>query len=414
MSVQNVELIFDLRRFSETTDTLERIEHLWREINSDLVGRPLNTGNVISLNLPAGTVDLWIANANGIPQIAENTEFQVVDVLRNPKLLYQCAVCGEYGPLRCISCEEEGKGTRLCSKHAHIIKDELSAYCPNHIPTCNCRSGCQEIATFRCRSCARTNRQQSLYGQHFHRTHPKDPDVDYCHRCYRWKFEHCQSVGCNRIGRSKCKYQTRNMDEPCNAPSCTDHSYQWKIWGPHNRGVTLCERHKGILGSTEPEDLIFLIVTARAPFVRRGRYHFMPNPFRLRRLINRQRANPITFAQLEYTLKSLEPLVPNWGKGAERNYDFLVKSFEETMENLDSLEREFFDQVRSYYQTNVGWDAASQILGLQIQDRYSKPGQRPKYRVQITIFGEKGRLIGRGGAYINALRNSLNLEVDLD
>ncbi len=414
MNDQNVELIFDLRRFSETTDTPERIERLWREINSALVGKPLNTGNVISLNLPGGTVDLWVANTNGVPKVAEDTEFQVMDVLRNPKLLYHCAVCGEYGPLRCISCEEEGKETRLCSKHAHIIKDELSAYCPDHIPICNCRSGCQETATFRCRSCARTNRQQSLYGQHFHKTHPKDPDVDYCYRCYKWKFERCQTTGCNRIGRSKCSYQTRNMVEPCNAPLCTDHSYQWKIWGPHNRGVTLCERHKGILGATDPEDLIFLIITAKAPFAQRGRYHFMPNPFRLRRLINRDRLHPITFTQLEYALKSLEPFIPNWGRGDERNYRFLVKSFEETMENLDSLERKFLDQVRSFYQTNVGWDAASQIQGLQIQDRYSKPGQRAKYRVQIAISGEKGRLIGRGGVFVNSLRNSLNLEVDLD
>jgi len=414
MSDQNVELIIDLRRFSDSTDTPERIDRLWRDINSDLVGKSLNTGSVISLSRPAGNIDLWIANANGIPQVTENTVFQVVDVLRSPKLLYQCAVCGEYGPLRCISCEEEGEETRLCSAHAHIIKDELSAYCPDHIPTCNCRSGCNETATFRCRSCARTNRQQSLYGQHFLRTHPRDPDVDYCHRCYQWKFERCQSSGCNRIGRSKCNYQTRSMADPCNAPSCTDHSYQWKIWGPHNRGVTLCERHKGILGSTDPEDLIFLIVTARAPFVRRGRYHFMPNPFRLRRLINRGRPYPITFAQLEYALRSLEQFVPNWGRGAERNYGYLIKSFEETMGNLDGLEQEFLNQVRSFYQTNVGWDAASQIQGLQIQDRYSKPGQKPKYRVQITISGEKGRLIGRGGAYINSLRNFLNLEVDLD
>jgi len=410
----NVELIIDLRRFSESADTLEKVERLWRQISPTLVGKSVTNGTSISLDLPAGTIALWIVNANGILHVADDTGFYVVDVLRSPKLLYLCSVCGEYGPLRCIKCEEDGRETRLCSKHAHIIKDELSAYCPDHIPTCNCRDGCHEKAVFRCRSCARTNRQRSLYGDHFHKEHPKDPDVDYCHRCYQWKFERCQASGCNRIGRSKCHYQTREMSEPCNAPSCTDHSYQWKIWGPHNRGVTLCERHQGILISTEPVDLIFLILTAKAPFARRGRYHFMPNPFRLRRLINRNRVNTLNFTQLEYVLKSIEPLVVNWGKNAERNYRVIMKSFTETMGSLDGLEREFLDKVRAFYQNRVGWDAASQIQGLQIQDRFSKPGENPKYRIRLIVTGEKGRLIGRGGAYVNELRNSLNLEIDLD
>jgi len=140
----------------------------------------------------------------------------------------------------------------------------------------------------------------------------------------------------------------------------------------------------------------------------------MPNPFRLRRLINRNRANPLNFAQLEYVLKSIEPLVVNWGKNAERNYRVIMKSFTETMGSLDGLEREFLDKVRSFYQNRVGWYAASQIQGLQIQDRFSKPGENPKYRVRLIVTGEKGRLIGRGGAYVNELRNSLNLEIDLD
>ena len=414
MTNKSVELIFDLRCITETIDNEERVEKLWREINADLVGKPLVSGDVITLDVPAGTVNIWIANSNGIPQVMDDTEFQVVDVLRNPKLLYKCAVCGEYGPFRCVTCEEEGKETRLCSKHAHIIKDELSAYCPDHLPTCNCKNGCQEIATFRCDSCARTNRKHSLFGEHFHRHHPNDPDVDYCVRCYQLKFERCENPSCNRIGRSKCQYQTHSMAEPCNAPLCTDHSYQWKIWGPHNRGVTLCEKHQRTLGTTDPADLIFLIITAKPPFARRGRYHYMPNPFRLRRLINRHRRDPVSFSQLEYALKSLAPLVPDLGKRSERNYQRLVKSFEESIDNLDVLERDLLIQVRSYYSSSVGYYTAQQILSLEIQDRYYKPGQPPKYRVRIAVSGNKGRLIGSKGVYINALREKLNIEVDLD
>lgn len=410
-----VEFIFDLRQYSGRADSNDRIDTLWRQISPSLIGKPIKNGEAINLKISSESIGLWVIDTNGLSQVADDTEFRAVDVLRSPKLVYQCAVCGEYGPLRCVKCEEEKRETRLCSKHAHIIKDELSAYCAEHIPSCSCKDNCKETAVFRCRSCARTmkDRQRSLYGKHFHKTHPNDPDVDYCLRCYKRQFERCSSTGCNRPGRSKCQYQTRSGD-PCGEPSCSDHGYQWKIWGPHNRGVNLCERHQGMLGVADPADLIFLILTARIPYVKRGRRYSMPNPFRLRRLVNRHRSSPLTFAQLEKVLKSLEPLVPDWGRTAERNYSYMVKLFSETVENLDSMEQEFLGKVRSYYQTYVGWDASSQILGLQIQDRFSRPGEKTRYRVHLIISGEKGRLIGRGGAHMKQLRDIHNLEVDLD
>jgi hypothetical protein len=412
---QYVEVIFDLRQYSGRADSNDRIEALWRQISPNLVGKSIKNGNVINLDISSERIGLWVVDNNGLSEVGENTEFRAVDVLRSPKLVYQCAVCGEYGPLRCVKCEEEKRETRLCSKHAHIIKDELSAYCAEHVPSCSCKVGCKETAVFRCRSCARTvkDRPRSLYGTHYHRTHPKEPDVDYCLRCFKRQFERCDSPSCNRLGRSKCHYQTRN-GEPCGVPSCSDHSYQWKIWGPHNRGVNLCERHQGTLGRADPEDLIFLILTAKIPYFKRGRRYSMPNPFRLRRLINRHRSSPLSFAQLEKVLKSLEPLVSNWGKSAERNYSYIVKLFSETVGNLDSMERDFLEKVRSYYQNYVSWDASSQILGLQIQDRFSRPGEKTRFRVRLTISGEKGRLIGRGGAHMKQLRDIYNLEVDLD
>ncbi len=413
-----VEFIFDLRRYTGKADSGEKVESLWRQINAGLVGKSINSGSVINLDMPDGNVGLWIVETNGLSQVAADTEFRAMDVLRSPKLVYQCAECGEYGPLRCVKCEEEKRETRLCSKHAHIIKDELSAYCKDHIPTCNCRTGCHEQAIFRCQSCARIfqkreERYRSLYGKHVHKTHPNDPNVDYCQRCYQRQFERCNSTGCNRPGRSKCQYQSRN-GEACGAPSCSDHSYQWKIWGPHNRGVNLCEKHQGMMGRSDPADLVFLILTAKAPFAKRGRRYSMPNPFRLRRLINRHRSSPLSFTQIEYALKSLEPLVAELSRNAVKNYEFLMKLFAETMGNLDSLERDSLEKIRSYYQNHVGWDAAAQILGLQIQDRFSRPGEKTRYRVRVQFSGEKGRLIGRGGVYMKQIRDLYNLEVDLD
>ena len=161
--------------------------------------------------------------------------------------------------------------------------------------------------------------------------------------------------------------------------------------------------------------MIFMIITAKAPFVKRGRYHYMPNPFRLRRLINRNRTTPMTFAQLEHVLRSLEPQVASWGKYAERNYQSIMKSYAETIGNLDVLEREFLDKVRTFYQSRVGWDVAAQIRGLEIQDRYSKPGRPPTYRVHFIADEPKGRLVRyRSVNVLNELRDLLGIDVDLD
>jgi hypothetical protein len=199
-------------------------------------------------------------------------------------------------------------------------------------------------------------------------------------------------------------------------PSCTDHSYQWKIWGPHNRGISLCEKHKKILGASDPADLIYLIVTAKAPIEKRGRYQSLPNPFRLRRMINRNRPIPLTFAQLELSIKSLQPASSKWGNFAQKNYNFINDTFSKTVSSLDRLERDLLVQIKAFYQKRIDSNAASQIAGLQIEDRYSRPGEKPKYSVRLKIADGKeiGRLIGKGGVHINELCKLLNLKIDLD
>lgn len=403
-----VDVICDLRKFGANVDDIGTMQNLWQQIGEQLVSQPISLGQPLMVSLPEGSLALWVVDAHGVTQVGPDTAFQIVDLLRNPKLLYRCSVCSEYGPLRCIECEQAGQETRLCSIHAHTIKDELRAYCPEHIPPCDCRSGCTEKATFRCQRCHR------LFGEHFHRHHPNDPTVDYCHLCYRILFERCEAPGCHHLGKSKCAYQTREMAEPCRKPLCAEHSYQWKIWGPHNRGVTLCEHHKQLLGATDPADLLFMMLTARAPYARRGRRQSLPNPFRLRRIINRNRTTSLSFDQLGHVLKSLESQVTNWGRRAEDNYRYMSERFYETTSGLSEIEADLLRQVRSFYHQAVGWEAAQQITGLEITDRYYTPGQPSRYRVQLYLnTSNKGPFIGRGGATINQLRTQLNLEIDL-
>lgn len=406
-----IDVICDLRRFSVDVNDIGTLQVIWQQVNEKLVGQSLIQGQPIAVHLPQGEVSLWVVDAHNVIQVGSDTAFKIIDVLRSPQLVYRCRDCGKYGPLRCNQCKDQGRPERLCSKCARMIKDELSAYCSEHIPKCNCQPKCTEDSTFRCRRC------RKLFGEHVIRQNPHDLDTDYCLFCYRILFERCsvcESLGDFRLGKSKCAYHTREMENACSKPLCWAHSYQWKIWGPHNRGVTLCERHKQILGSTDPADLLFMMLTARPPYIRRGKRQSLPNPFRLRRIINRNRTTPLTFDQLNYVSKSLERRVSDWGRHAENNYRYMMKSFNEIVGGLPSAEANLLTQVRAFYQQTVGSDAAQQITGVEIIDRFSKPGQSSRYRVYLHLnTANKGIFIGRGGATINLLCSRLNIEVDM-
>lgn len=406
-----IDVICDLRRFGADVNDIGTLHTVWEQASSLLMDRPLVPGRSLDIQLPQGALVLWVVDTHAITQVGPDTPFNVIDVLRNPTLLYRCRVCGEYGPLRCNKCEEEKRPERLCARHAHTIKDELSAYCPDHVPYCNCHEGCNRQATFRCQRC------HKLFGDHVCRQNPRDPDVDYCQRCYQLLFEQCgvcREQGATRLGKSKCAFKTRTSESTCGAPLCWDHSFQWKIWGPHNRGVTLCAHHKQLLGTSDPSDLLFIMLTARPPYVRRGKRQSLPNPFRLRRIINRNRVVPLTFDQIGYAFRSISGQVDAWSEQARRNYDYMVKSFNETVSGLSQAEADLLAQVKAFYQRAVGWDAAAQIVGLEITDRFFKPGQPGRYRVQIRLnTTNKGLYIGRRGTTINQLRSQLNIEVDM-
>lgn len=408
-TASTVDIICDLRQYTTDVDSIGSMQEIWQQMGDQLPGQQLMPGKPLTLQLQDGNLILWFVDTHGITHIQPDTPFQIIDLLRSPKLLYRCQVCDEYGPLRCTECEKSGRETRLCAAHAHTIKNELKAYCSEHIPGCECRSSCSEKATFRCRRC------HKLYGNHVHRFHPHDKNVDYCQLCYRILFERCSHTGCKHLGRSKCAYQTREMPGPCSKPLCAEHSFQWKIWGPHNRGVTLCKEHKDLLGTTDPADLLFMMLNAKAPYVRRGIRGSLPNPFRLRRIINRNRGTKLSFDEISNAINFLENQVSDWGRRAQNNYRFLSNKFNDTTRGLSSIEENLLAQVKDIYQTTSGLNAARQITGLEITDRFFKPGQPPCYRVSLYLVNNanKGLIIGRGGSTINQVCQSLNIEIDL-
>src|SRR5205807_816453 len=147
--------ITDKKAFSEN-EFLKEFTPLFQQASNAFVGQPLSQGMPLEVKLPRGIFTLWVVDAAGIQRIEQNTEFNVVDVLRKPITLYQCQKCGDYGPLRCETCKTEnvpnGK-ERICSQHAYLIQDTSLAYCEKHKPRCHCSPNCTYTATFFCSGC---------------------------------------------------------------------------------------------------------------------------------------------------------------------------------------------------------------------------------------------------------------------
>lgn len=407
---QIVSVICDLRDHASTPDDVGTMETLWREIGQSLIGLPVGTGQQLEVTSPKGIVRLWVVETSGQASIEAETSFKIVDVIRNPKLIYKCRVCGEYGPLRCRTCEEQKLPARLCSKHAHMITDELTAYCPDHIPQCSSHSDCTQKATFRCRRCRR------LYGEHFHKHH-NSTDTDYCQRCYQLLFENCavhEAMGQFAVGKARCAFKSLTMLQAHDLPLCYEHSYQWKIWDPYSSGITLCEQHKNELATAGITDLLYMILNSRIPYSRGGRRVSFPNPFRLRRVLNRQRSVSFTLTDIGQGLMAIGDQVTNWGSGAQHNYANIVRMYETMIGGVPQIENNLLEQIRAFYTRTLGADAAACISRVEVMDCFLKPNQPPRYQVHIQIeASDKGRFIGQRGARINELRDTLNIDIQL-
>lgn len=341
-----VQVICDLRRFRGGTGSRDKLQALWQEASNALVGKPLVQGMSLEIELAQGTFIIWVVDSAGVALVETNTIFTIVDVLRNPNLLYRCQKCGAYGPLRCVKCIDEGCSEgqeRLCSKHAHFIKDTLSAYCDKHKPRCECSANCPHEAVFfcsGCRSLQRRSRDKSTqyYGEHVHYSHPQNQDIDYCKRCYDRLFHHCsvcKKQGKVRLGKLRCAFKTCNAASSCGESRCWEHSFQWKIWGPESAGVILCEQHGQLLGKADPTALLFTMLSAKPPQRKQG--YSLSNIYRLRHMINLHRETPLTFDQLGQALHALSDRAISWEPDAKGRYDRLLESFTVTMQELSQV-----------------------------------------------------------------------------
>lgn len=414
----SLQVICDLREIQKDIHSDDTLQALWREIEPGLVGKVLEYGKPLALSVPQGKLSLWSLDAQKTQSITENTAIEIVDVLRRPTLLYRCQVCGDYGPLRCATCVEQGKPEgqeRLCTNCARFIKDRLTAFCPAHQPLCQCSKNCQRKADFFCSSCYHQRRQDhngnqlQFYNNHVHHTHPKNPDIDYCDYCYNLRFNRCpvcQKQGKTiRPGKLRCAFKTVKGTTSCGEGRCWEHSFQWKIWGVHNAGITLCEYHH-VVSAANPADLLLTMVTVNPP----RRHYTLNNIFRLRRILNRDRSAPLSFEQLGYVLRSLSTLTANWDSDSQQRYAAMLTAYDTTMQELPQAKQHLLLQIKQYYSKVDRSGLERQIVGLEIADKLFNANKEASYEVDLLLkTNDKRPFVGAGGSVVRQLESQLKL-----
>jgi len=351
-------------------------------------------------------------------RITRATAFTIVDILRHPTVLYHCRICkaaGQqvYGPLQCRDCLNDKAGPegqeRLCSDHASVVPGRLDAYCPEHKPHCKCKLACIHEATFYCDHC------NNLFGNHFRHPHLTETESNkwYCYNCHRSLFSPC--VTCWQQGKEKslgklsCAYNTQETKNPCDVWLCREHAQQWKIWGPHHQGITLCEEHKKRLRVTALTDVLTMLITARPP---QGHYFRLTNAFRLRRILNRNRDQALTLEEIATALQKLSPVAATWDRRAQKLYDEIKQAIAGALEKQATL----FEQVKTFYRKEAGYLVADAIAHLTIVDRFSNLDQQGRFKEQFLInlylqSDEAGQYIGRNHNRIEQLKQHFNFIV---
>jgi hypothetical protein len=407
-----IEAILDLREWRETAASPSAIGRAWAAIQSSLVGQLPVAAEALEVRAEGGIARLWIVSTPSHEPIADDTPLLLLDVVRNPRLMYVCRDCGEYGPLRCQKCEDEEQPARLCSKCAKTILDELTAYCSRHLPLCECREGCPEKANFRCRKCRR------LFGTHQQKAHPRDPETSYCANCHWVLFGRCQpcaELRKQRLGRSKCGFFRRDTGERCALPLCWEHSQQWRAWGQDNRGIPLCPEHVKALATVDLESILLSLLTTKPPISDRGRPMPLPNLFRVRKLLKTCRSRPESFRTILEAVQRLEPDIESRGRERlSRDYRYMRESYGEALADLAQKEPMFLEQIRDYYARELGSGYGSAILGAEVIERWKEKGQW-RYRVDVrTSLTNRGHLIGPGGQRIKPLQEKYGIRIDFD
>jgi len=424
--MRQVDIALDLRELKIQLDSRNDFFRAWDEFLANrLVGTSIVSGQTLEFNEPRGSWRLLVLDTGDNSVIGKDTLLNVIDLARPPEVRRACkehVKSGQnvFAAFHCRACRDENKSDFLCEEHANFLENRYLTFCAEHIPRCQCRRDCPDAAAFACDRCAKT------FSVNYRQPHPNDPLTLFCNMCFAAKFEscsECKAKGQTRLGKSVCAFPTGFNGERCGKRLCTlRHARQWLIWGRHWRGAALCQTHYTSLPTASAVDLLWIIVSAKAPA--RFLQDRARKAHRLRNIISYHRKQDLSWNEMAQALRALEQRA----KAAEnriamdniiqlqRETEESIKKIGEMQQDLPRLEAQYLMQVRQFYTAHLRSDPATIILRIKAQPVLGRRGEPPKYRLTISVardsYGRsfKGLLIGKGGMLINQLKSQLNLQ----
>lgn len=415
-----IDVTLDLRQLNIRLRDREDFHKVWNSLVRQLVGKPVSSGQQLQLTEQRGSWNMLVLDSRDVTVIDDRTLLNVIDLERPPEIRRACKEHAKnnetvFGAFYCPVCRDEKKPDRLCETHANFLENKYTAYCFEHLPHCRCRKDCSDLATFECERCRKP------HAESLKKRHPQDPLTLLCQKCFIFQFElcsQCQNEGHRRLGKSRCAFPTGGAvaaeDERCGKRLCTlRHARQWQIWGPHWRGVALCEEHFIRLPAAKPAELLWMLVVSKppAPFLQ-GR---VKDLYRLRNIISYVRQQEFPWHEMERTLREIERRALNQTgvhKSVRESFAHLLKK----IGDLPIVEERLLAQIRGFYRRHLQQvDSGSAILGVNVIRVFGRePAQ--SYRISIRVGRDyngkniTGQLIGTKGVLINQLKNELNLE----
>ncbi|MEV4638079.1 KH domain-containing protein [Actinoplanes sp. NPDC049548] len=402
----SVLLVLDLREYADPPSDEEGSRRLWAEVEPELIGRDLRPDQTITVRRPGGVIGATVLESDlGAGWTGPDTTFAVCGVLERPKLLYRCGPCADagqvrYGPFLCSGCGSTDTRRRVCDDHVVILDLSFAkATCPAHVPACECG----RTASFWCTGPG-CGSGKAWCDQH-RRRHPGDELISYCRGCYDRRFPDCSTGGCRSIGTLSCEFQAGAGS--CRTRVCPGHAFRWQVYGPARRGLVLCPAHHQRLPSLAADELVRQVISGTLGRRRgRSRVPKLPRLSLFQHIFINVQKRLLTVPQL-YDLadqvyradRSLTALIDEHRPGWQR-------------ERTDAITAERDGQ---HHFARLGQELTAMGHGDMVA------------RISFSIFkphaGElwvrvpqdlKGRFIGTRGATINALRQRIGLQINLE
>ncbi|KPI01934.1 hypothetical protein OK074_5441 [Actinobacteria bacterium OK074] len=325
-SAPAVPVTLDLRDFRRVPRSPDEYAALWQRLEPSVVRVNPTAGPRVRFDLgDEGRVAVWfLAPASAPRPLAPDTRFAIRGVLEPPEVRQACTTCRAagatvYAPYRCYGCSDPAdaqRAGRVCETHAVFLDGALHASCERHVPACRCGTRAAAwCAGPLCRG------RKAWCGAHL-RPHPGDPTVAYCEDCHAERFPACERDRCRGTGYIRCEHLTLSAMKACGRRVCVEHAQRWQVYGPFSRGLVLCSRHHGQLGSTPPEGLIDIVLagTVARAGGRRGtaaseRRVQLPRITIVRHILINTRRSVLDMEEIDRLFTGLEQRLRDKGQG---------------------------------------------------------------------------------------------------